>query len=103
MTEKRFKVVQDPRVQTEYFIYDNENKISRNITDYSFNNEDVCRRIVMLLNEQQYIIREQKIAIDEMITDYKNLEKENIELKKLKKYCAEWMGVKEENLYDVVR
>jgi len=26
------------------------------------------------------------------------LEKENIELKKLKKYCAEWMGVKEENL-----
>ena len=24
---KRFKIVQDPRVQTEYFIYDNENKI----------------------------------------------------------------------------
>ena len=32
-----------------------------------------------------------------------DLKKENIELKKLRKYCAEWMGVKEENLYDVVR
>ena len=31
------------------------------------------------------------------------LKEENIELKKLRKYCAEWMGVKEENLYDVVR
>lgn len=51
MSEKRFKVVQDPRVQTEYFIYDNENKISENITDYPFSNQDVCSRIVMLLNE----------------------------------------------------
>jgi len=51
MNEKRFKVVQDPRVQTEYFIYDNENKISRNITDYPFLNQDVCSRIVRLLNE----------------------------------------------------
>lgn len=48
---KRFEVVQDPRVQTEYFIYDNENEISRNITDYPFINQDVCSRIVMLLNE----------------------------------------------------
>ena len=48
---KRFEVVQDPRVQTEYFIYDNENEISRNITDYPFDNEDVCSRIVRLLNE----------------------------------------------------
>lgn len=51
MMSKRFEVVQDPRVQTEYFIYDNENEISRNITDYPFDNEDVCSRIVMLLNE----------------------------------------------------
>ena len=51
MMSKRFEVVQDPRVQTEYFIYDNENKISRNITDYPFDNEDVCSRIVRLLNE----------------------------------------------------
>lgn len=51
MGEKRFELVQDPRVQTEYFIYDNENKISRNITDYPFDNEDVCGRIVRLLNE----------------------------------------------------
>ena len=86
---KRFEVVQDPRVQTEYFIYDNENKISRNITDYPFINQDVCTKIVNLLNEQQATISA--------------LKEENIELKKLRKYCAEWMGVKEENLYDVVR
>lgn len=51
MSDERFEVVQDPRVQTEYFIYDNENKISENITDYPFSNQDVCSRIVMLLNE----------------------------------------------------
>lgn len=45
--------------------------------------------VVDLLNEQQDTIGK--------------LQKENIELKKLRKYCAEWMGVKEENLYDVVR
>ena len=49
--------------------------------------------LIRLLNEQQSIIDEQKIAIDEMITDYKNLEKENEwlrkELKGLnKKYIA---------------
>jgi len=37
--------------------------------------------LIRLLNEQQSIIDEQKIAIDEMITDYKNLEKENERLK----------------------
>ena len=51
MNDERFQVVQDPRVQTEYFIYDNENKISENITDYPFDDQDVCSRIVMLLNE----------------------------------------------------
>lgn len=45
--------------------------------------------LIRLLNEQQDTIGK--------------LQKENIELKKLRKYCAEWMGVKEENLYDVVR
>lgn len=33
--------------------------------------------VVGCLNEQQSIIDEQKIAIDEMITDYKKLEEEN--------------------------
>ena len=42
-----------------------------------------------LLNEQQATI--------------KQLQEENIELKKLRKYCANWIGVKEENLYEVVR
>lgn len=42
-----------------------------------------------LLNEQQSIINEQKIAIDEMITDYKNLEKENEYLRKDKEKLKE--------------
>ena len=45
--------------------------------------------LIRLMNEQQ--------------TTISALKEENIELKKLRKYCAEWMGVKEENLYDVVR
>ena len=40
--------------------------------------EEVCEK----LNEQQDIIGEQKIAIDELITDYKKLEKENEQLQK---------------------
>lgn len=51
MSDEQFQVVQDPRVQTEYFIYDNEDKISENITDYPFDDQDVCSRIVILLNE----------------------------------------------------
>lgn len=74
MSEKRFEVVQDPRVQTEYFIYDNENKISSNITDYPFNNEDVCSRIVMLLNEADNRIeslekRSKRLFIMEKVID----------------------------------
>ena len=38
--------------------------------------------VVDLLNEQQDTIGEQKIAIDELITDYKKLEKENEQLRK---------------------
>lgn len=45
--------------------------------------------LLELLNEQQATISA--------------LKEENIELKKLKKYCAEWIGVNEDNLYDVVR
>ena len=74
MMSKRFEVVQDPRVQTEYFIYDNENEISRNITDYPFDNEDVCSRIVMLLNEADNRIeslekRSKRLFIMEKVID----------------------------------
>ena len=37
--------------------------------------------VVYKLNKQQDIIGEQKIAIDELVTDYKKLEKENEQLK----------------------
>ena len=43
------------------------------------------------------------VKIGEQQATISALKEENIELKKLRKYCAEWMGVKEENLYDVVR
>ena len=48
---------------------------------YSFDDEEDFCRLFDKLNEQQSIIGEQKIAIDEMITDYKNLEKENGQLR----------------------
>lgn len=38
--------------------------------------------VVNKLNEQQDTIGEQKIAIDELIVDYKKLEKENEQLQK---------------------
>ena len=73
MSEKRFT-----------FVCDDEN------CRFKDNGETIdCVEVVDLLNEQQATISA--------------LKKENIELKKLRKYCAEWMGVKEENLYDVVR
>ena len=40
------------------------------------------KECVQKLNEQQDTIGEQKIAIDELITDYKKLEKENEQLQK---------------------
>ena len=52
-------------------------KVKDNQEDTLLNWEDV----VDLLNEQQAIIDEQKIAIDEMLTDYKKLENVITELK----------------------
>lgn len=74
MIDERFEVIQDPRVQTEYFIYDNENKISSNITDYPFYDQDVCSRIVMLLNEANNRIeslekRSKQVFIMEKVID----------------------------------
>ena len=48
------------------------------VTGRTFNSFE----IVDCLNEQQDTIGEQKIAIDELITDYKKLEKENEQLRK---------------------
>lgn len=84
MNKKRFEVVQDPRVQTEYFIYDNENKISRNITDYPFINQDVCTKIVNLLNEADNKIkslerRSKQLFIIEKVIDQVLGEEELIE------------------------
>lgn len=48
---------------------------------YPIEDEGIFETAVNLLNEQQDTIGEQKIAIDELITDYKKLEKENEQLK----------------------
>ena len=78
MTEKRFKLAYEKG--NEAIFEDLDHPYPRRMT-----NKEVERK----LNEQQATIQ--------------SLKEENIELKKLRKYCAEWMGVKEENLYDVVR
>ena len=55
-------------------------------TFFVFDNEEGKRmtalKVTKKLNEQQDTIGEQKIAIDELITDYKKLEKENEQLQK---------------------
>ena len=53
-------------------------KVKDNQEDTLLNWEDVVKK----LNKQQDIIGEQKIAIDELIIDYKKLEKENAQLQK---------------------
>ena len=58
---------------------DHSCKVKDNQEDTLLNWEDV---VVDLLNEQQDTIGEQKIAIDELITDYKKLEKKNEQLRK---------------------
>ena len=67
MSEKRFERWNDHSC-----------KVKDKQEDTLLNWEDV----VDLLNEQQDTIGEQKIAIDELITDYKKLEKENEQLRK---------------------
>ena len=55
------------------------------------------------LTANEWLIESQERELKKKNEQISNLREENIELKKLKKYCAEWIGVKEENLYDVVR
>lgn len=73
MSEKRFTFDTEQRSvgEIQVIIDNKEKKVYAN-----------CFSICEKLNEQQSIIDEQKIAIDEMITDYKNLEKENEKLRK---------------------
>ena len=75
MSEKRFKFCSD-----DYLVGIIDTATGKKLNHFA---------TIDLLNDQQATISA--------------LKEENIELKKLRKYCAEWMGVKEENLYDVVR
>ena len=62
-----------------------ENRKSCSRFEKRMSREDLFERIRLLEKENE------------------KLKEENIKLKNLRKYCAEWIGVNEENLYDVIR
>ena len=79
MSEKRFNI----KPQDDYWaVVDayNEDKVC---IINGIHTEIEAIWLCALLNDQQSIIDEQKIAIDEMINDYKNLEKENNQLRQM--------------------
>ena len=78
MSEKRFNIAYGGNVITD-----------KDGRDLDLTVKWCVEELVDLLNEQQATIT--------------SLKEENIELKKLRKYCADFIGVKEENLYEVVR
>ena len=76
MSEKRFAI----KSQDDYWaVVDNHNNDKVCIIN-GIHTEIEAIWLCDFMNEQQSIIDEQKIAIDEMITDYKKLEKENKQL-----------------------
>lgn len=93
MSEKRYFKVE---YFEEWYLFDSNTISEELVTEQaeygygvfanSLSPSEICER----LNEQQSIIDEQKIAIDEMIIDYKNLEKENKQLQKEKEYYREY-------------
>ena len=86
MTEKRFAI----KPQDDYWaVVDNHNEDKVCIIN-GIHTEIEAMWLCDFMNEQQSIIDEQKIAIDEMITDYKNLEKENEQLRKENFFLAYW-------------
>lgn len=87
MSEKRYRLEENN--QTNELILWEDAKIL-NVFKSSYDNRKHLNIIVDKLNKQQNIIGEQKIAIDELITDYKNLEKENEQLQKEKEYYREY-------------
>ena len=82
MSDKRFLIVKS--IDNYYALVDKERRDTEQILLLSLHKEQL-NDVANLLNEQQSIIDEQKIAIDEMITDYKNLEKENEQLREINK------------------
>ena len=90
--ERYFKVEYDE----EWYLFDSNTISEELVTEQaeygygvfanSLSPSEICER----LNELQSIINEQRIAIDEMVTDYKNLEKENEQLQKEKEYYREY-------------
>ena len=76
MSEKQFKLSSETVLQ--YQIMDN---------DTDLNESEVVDLLNKLYEENEQLKKEYKIAIDEMVTDYKKLEKENEQLReKVKDY-----------------
>ena len=89
MSEKRFTI----KPQDDYWaVVDNYNEDKVCIIN-GIHTEIEAIWLCDFMSEQQSkqsIIDEQKIAIDEMITDYKNLKKENEQLQKENFFLAYW-------------
>lgn len=86
MSEKRFAI----KPQDDYWaVVDNHNNDKVCIIN-GIHTEIEAIWLCDFMNEQQSIIDEQKIAIDEMITDYKNLKKENEQLRKENFFLDYW-------------
>ena len=79
MGEQKYRLEENNHTN-ELILWENEKII--NVFKNSYDNRKHLNIIVGRLNEQQDTIGEQKIAIDELITDYKKLEKENEQLQK---------------------
>ena len=79
MTEKRFTIHKESKYKEEWYAYPfcikEEGEVVLETIPLS-----IAEKVRDKLNEQQDTIGEQKIAIDELITDYKKLEEEKVEL-----------------------
>ena len=87
MSEKRFtwKTEKLQNLNDEILlVVDNTNK------EWKGHVLNVIDLLNSLAEENEQLKQEHKIAIDEMITDYKNLEKENEQLQKEKEYYREY-------------
>lgn len=71
-------------------------KIIDKLNNLSEENEKLKQELNECANHKLYSRRK-------LEKENEQLKEENIGLKNLRKYCAEWIGVNEENLYDVVR
>ena len=74
------------------------------MSEKQFSRENI-KELIIELGFDGFVdfINNQARIIEDLEKEIGELKEENIKLKNLRRYCAEWIGVDEENLYDVVR